>query len=674
MNSFKVVAFAVAGLIGLLVVVAVALLVLVDPNSYRGAIESRVREASGRPFAIAGKIKLEFFPWLALDVGEVTIGNPEGFGAEPLLRAERARVGARLLPLLRGRLEVSRIALDGLRVTLVKRKDGHANWEGGGDRATASRDAGSPALPGASIAGVDLTGATLVIRDEAAPSVTRLRDIEFHCGALGPARSSDLEFRARADAGDGTPVTRVELRTQAMIDTGRSLATLTGLKLTGDRTAPGSASVPFTLTTPEATFDWSAGKLAPAKLELRYGGLALSAELAGEQLFGERRAQGRIQVAEQSPRVFAPTLGWAVPATRDPQAFTRLAGAATVRLSGHALAVEDLDLLLDRGHIRGRITIADLQAPAVEFELHADAIDLDAYRGPATPADAATEKAGPPRPLPVAALRALNARGSILLDHTTLAGLTLTDLRASLSAHDGDLHVTPSAKAFGGTISGDVRLDASHDAAGLTLSADIRGVDIGAAVKAYAKSDRLSGRANATARLTGSGATDAALIAALAGPIDFEVKDGALEGLDVRYEIERAQVLLQRQVPPARSGPARTPFDVLSGRSRLERGILATDPVRLETQVLKMAGRGTFRLSDQAVDYQLSAVLQEAPPALASLRGTEIPLTITGTVRDYKVRPDLGGIVKGRVKQELEKRKGEIGEKLKDVLKDLIPH
>jgi hypothetical protein len=43
-------------------------------------------------------------------------------------------------------------------------------------------------------------------------------------------------------------------------------------------------------------------------------------------------------------------------------------------------------------------------------------------------------------------------------------------------------------------------------------------------------------------------------------------------------------------------------------------------------------------------------------------------------VHDYKVRPDLAGVVKGRVKQEIDKRKGELGEKLKDVLKDLIPH
>jgi hypothetical protein len=49
---------------------------------------------------------------------------------------------------------------------------------------------------------------------------------------------------------------------------------------------------------------------------------------------------------------------------------------------------------------------------------------------------------------------------------------------------------------------------------------------------------------------------DVAWIAALAGPIDFDVGDGALEGLDVRYEIERARALEQGQAPtaPQRAG------------------------------------------------------------------------------------------------------------------------
>ena len=683
MKPLRIIGLAVAGFTAIAVLAAVALLLFVDPNRHRGAIEARVQQATGRPFAIAGAIKLELFPWLALDVGKVTIGNPEGFDAEPLLGAERARVGARLLPLLRGRLDVSRIAVDGLTINLVRRADGHANWEGiggvgSGGRQSATAPASRP-LDGLSIAGIDVSRATLTLRDESTRSLTRVRDFELHSGALGPTSPVDLALGARIDAGEGTPATRIELRTRATVDTGRSLATLAALKLSGERipAAAGSRPTPFAVTAPQLVLDWQAGTLSPATLELRFGDLALSVEVSGEQLFGARLIKGRVRLPEQPLRKLAPSLGLPLPATRDEHAFTSIAGTGSFSVGEHSLKLEDLDCTLDRSHLRGRIAVADTAKPVIDLDLHADAVDLDAYRAPAAAATAVPAAARPAaRPLPLAALRAINAHGSVALDRATVAGLTLTELRVPFTVAGGDLRLKPGARAFGGTLSGDVHLDAAHEAATLALTVDVRGIDIGAAVKAYARSDRLSGRANVRAQLSGRGATDAALLDSLDGPMDFEVQNGALEGIDLTYELERAQALLQQQLPPARSGPVRTPFDVLSGHSQLARGVLATDPLRLETRFLKVAGKGTFRLADQAVDYQITARVRELPAggssALASLQSLDIPVTVTGTVHDYQVRPDLAGLAKGRVRQELEKHKDELRNKLQDKLKGLF--
>jgi AsmA protein len=673
MRALKVAGVIVAALMGCAILGVVALLLLVDPNRYRGAIEARVREATGRSFALTGAVKLKFFPWLALDIGKVSLGNPEGFGTAPMLTAEHASVGARILPLLHGELEAGRIALDGLTVVLIRRPNGRSNWETIGRPSPSSDATGGHAVPGMSVAGIDVTGATLVLRDEGKQSVARLRDVEIHCGALGPARASELEFRARLDSGEGTPANPVELRTRAMVDTVRSVATFTKLALSGERSTAHAKPVPFLINAPEIVFDWSKGTLAPAKLDFRFGTLALTAELAGEQLFGARVLHGRVRIAEQSPRTFAPSLGWSVPATRDPAAFSRFAASAGVRINGRSLTLEELDLTLDHSHLRGRVAITDIGVPDLEVALHADTVNLDGYRAALGPA-ASTDKAAAASPLPVAALSALRAHGSAVFDQMVLAGLTVSDVRILFNAVDGEIRLTPSAKAFGGMIAGEVNLDASHEPPTLRLTGEIRGIDVGAAVKAYAKSDRLSGQVNAAAKLSGSGTMDAALIASLAGTVDVDAKDGAVEGLDLGYEIGRAQALLQGQGPPAHTGPARTPFSVLTSHSRLDHGILATDSLRLETQVLKVSGKGTFRLADQAVDYELTAILQEAPMPLARLRGVEIPIAVTGTVRDYKVRPDLAAIAKGRVRQEIERRKGELGEKLKGVLKDLISH
>jgi AsmA protein len=72
-------------------------------------------------------------------------------------------------------------------------------------------------------------------------------------------------------------------------------------------------------------------------------------------------------------------------------------------------------------------------------------------------------------------------------------------------------------------------------------------------------------------------------------------------------------------------------------------------------------------------------VLKTPPGAdegTAQLALATIPVKITGTFAEPKIRPDLAGMVKERakqeVKQEVEKRKDELKEKAKDKLKGLF--
>lgn len=677
MKPLKLVALVIGGLVALVVLALVAVLVLVDPNDYRGEIERRAQEATGRKLTIAGDIALSLFPWIALDVGRVELGNPAGFGGGPFLKAERMRVGAKLIPLLSRRLEVRRVAIDGLEVALVTRADGTNNWSDlAKSDATAPADAGAPAVEQATIAGIDVTRATISIADEAGRSLTRVRDLELHTGALGTARPTKVELAAVVDSGDGTPATRLKLATDATVDTEKSVATLAALQIEGERRAADAKSTPFTVQSRKVVLDWNTGALPATLLEIRWGSVPVSLEVSGEQLFDERLLTGRLRVPDFSPRELAPSLGVSLPKTRDANAYSKLSAAGNFRMTKNSLAFDALDVAFDRSRLKGRLAIEDLERLALAFDLSLDAIDVDAYRAPpvaaATPAAAA-----PPAKLPVEALRALHARGRLAIGRATLAALPLTDLRVQVEAADGRVRLVPSAAVLGGRYDGEIRLNAQKPALAVDLVQSVRGIDVGAAIKAYAKSDKLSGRASAKATLSGAGETDAALLAALTGPITVDVVDGALEGMDLTYELRRAQALFRRQAVPERTGAERTRFETLSATSRLADGVLASDPIRMVTDVLQVTGKGTFRLQDQAVDYRLTAVVQEVPPtgadaSLAELRSLQVPLSITGTVQDYKVRPDVSGLAKARVKQEVEKRGEELKKKATDKLRDRL--
>jgi len=56
---------------------------------------------------IEGDIKLSVFPWIALELGPASLGNPPGFGEEPFLAFNSRRGPVKLLPLLAKTAEIA---------------------------------------------------------------------------------------------------------------------------------------------------------------------------------------------------------------------------------------------------------------------------------------------------------------------------------------------------------------------------------------------------------------------------------------------------------------------------------------------------------------------------------------------------------------------------------------
>ena len=78
---FKKLLFTFFGIAALLVIAAILISFLFDPNDYRDRIAEEVRQETGRELAIEGDLELTFFPWLAVNIGRTTLGNAPGFAA-----------------------------------------------------------------------------------------------------------------------------------------------------------------------------------------------------------------------------------------------------------------------------------------------------------------------------------------------------------------------------------------------------------------------------------------------------------------------------------------------------------------------------------------------------------------------------------------------------------------
>jgi AsmA protein len=682
MRIVRIAAIVVGTLVGLIVVALVALLLFVDPNRYRGDIEQAAKQHTARVLAIHGKLELKVFPWLALSVHDVELSNREGFGTQPFLTVQNASIGVKLLPLLGKRLEVSRVRLDGVNITLISRGEQN-NWQDLGEsEGTQEAPSVSSSGPGAvaSIEGVDLSKSSVVLEDELKKSSTQLSNLELHTGRLETSP-------------DRTVLDKVELQgtylSQPSAETG-----------TARQHSSGAADAPkplaFSLSSSGLALDNRAHTLAPTKIEVKLGDAALDVSASGEKMSTERVVTGSVAVPTTSARKLLLSLGVAPPTTRDPGALSAFSLQTNFRLTRKQLQLSALQLTLDHTRVQGTAGIEDLDTSALRFDLNVNEINVDRYRAPVEKAAVAKHPRGspdaPPTPLPLEALRKLDVTGTLHVASATFSNLVFTDVVMPLVAKDGHVRLGPTqARLYGGSYNGDIVLDARPVQAQLSLNEHLHGTDIGALVKAAFDSARISGRADADVAVTGVGNTDDAIKRSLSGKIDVDVKQGALMGVDIVFELQRVNALLKRQVPAQRTGtgPPRTVFNALQTNGTLDNGVLRIDDLRMETDpaancFLKIHGRGTLDTVTEAINYQLVAAVNKLPagnaPAgagsgLDALTAVEVPLTITGTMSSPTVRPDIEALAKGKLGQEVQQKAGElVKKKLGDKLKDLFGH
>ncbi|MFB3083330.1 MAG: AsmA family protein, partial [Gammaproteobacteria bacterium] len=122
--------FTLLGLLVLLIVIAAIVIPLVvDPNDYKDQITALVEKRTGRTFSIPGKIELSVFPWLGIETGEVALGNAPGFGEQPFVKANKVEVRVQLLPLLEKHVEMDTIVIEGMTLNLARDKNGKTNWQ-----------------------------------------------------------------------------------------------------------------------------------------------------------------------------------------------------------------------------------------------------------------------------------------------------------------------------------------------------------------------------------------------------------------------------------------------------------------------------------------------------------------------------------------------------------------
>ena len=660
------------GIVALIIIAAIAVALLFDPNDYRDDIAAEVQRTTGRDLVIEGDLELTLFPWLAINVGKTTVGNAPGFGDEPFASFERAQLSVKILPLLlRREVAVGTASLDSFQLNLAVASNGRSNWQDFIDASEAQAEA------------VDTTDAT-----DGAPATLDIASIRIIDASV---TYSD------AQTGDSYRLTNFGL-TSGHVARGEPIRLQSGFDF---ELQPADLAGNFAIET-VMMLDGDAGTVGFSDVEVSMLGIDMSANVEPFSFVEEVAPEATFQIDAFSLKSLMQSLNIEPPTTTDPDALGKIIVDAMAKINNDAIALSNLELVVDDTTFKGALSLARDAAGTISVDLAADSIDLDRYMAPAEEAAAGSGDAIPME-IPTDLIQSLNVRGKLTVDQAWLSGMKFENVKLGLRAANGDMRLHPiSADLFGGQYEGDVRINASGRVPVLSVNENIHGVNLGLLAVAMFEQENITGSIDGSFKLTGQGDDLATMQRSLNGNMSMELVEGTWEGTDVWYELRRARALYKQEPAPEPELPPRTRFSNVKATGPVTNGVFKNNDLFAELPFMQLTGKGSVDFAAAEIDYRLNALILDKPEftqgaseeELAEFTEAVIPLKITGPLANPSVTPDVEEMLKEEVKEEIKERlleellggddeleegateektkKKKDRDKLKDALKDLI--
>ena len=709
-------------LLGLAVLAIVATAVFVatfDANRYKPEIEQMIFEQTGRVLNIEGDINLTVLPNIGADLGRVTLSEKEH--TETFLTIDSASVSVALLPLLSDQLLIDGITIDGLTATLIRTKDGGFNFDDILSRESrpdtpkntepspdSARDTQSPSPLELDIGAINLTNANLTYVDQQQGQDVQINRLNLQTGQIADTAKGTLTLTAAVQSAAQSLDAELSVSGDYAIklsEQNLDLSALT-LNLTGDWQ---------TLKTVDSTTKLNlASDLAAGRHTLSDVSSTIKAQIADEAI--ELNTQMQQLVATNSSINVDPitvTLALAgqarqidtslkLPAFEFTQNKLNLeALAAQLSITDATLRREPLQvsvqgaLALDaeketlRTQLRGQfdeapiqatIGLSDFTAPAVTFDITLDQIRLDRFAaGPRAEAGAKANQSkstsnanqtSQETAIDLSGLQGHNIKGQILIKEVRADKVAMTDVQGQIALNQGRLTVSPhSASLFGGKLSGALSIDANNNQ--FQLKETIDGIAIDSLLVALGQPPRVTGQGSLALDLNSRGQSIQALEQQLAGKASFNLKNGAIKGIDIGSILNNVRSMLGKASTEQGDASGQTSFTELTGSVDIQKGIATNQDLSLKAPLFRLLGNGTFDIPRVTLDYRAKVAVVETSTGqggadLAALRGVTVPVRIQGTPQNLSYRVDVASLA-------AELAKSQLGDKAKEEINRVVP-
>ena len=635
-------------LLVLVAALAAALLagpLLLDQERYRGILISRLSQLLNRTVT-ASNLRAQLLPSPGVTIRNFSIADRAPW-SEPFLDAKQFHVGLKLLPLLRGDVQISGIRMDEVRIRLAKGPDGW-NVEDlmrPSSRPTAAeprpsesaRTARGPSVLPVLVAGaLTIRNGTIILDNPLhpyGPASLELTDIHLdvpdplsshslriRMSGRFPGKTSgsfDLDGSVQRNEAEHTPI-EVELHVRDL--EAARLASVMGIS--------GATAATFT-----GTLDFE------GKAVGEWPRLALTAD-ADLQRVGVMPAKDTGKTTGEKARL-----------------------QAKGQWEGDALDLSDVSLLWKGHTIAGRLHLVTQKSPRLQFWLNAPELSIEPIMALATAtAGSETDRVNAPQTpkIPPSPLYQRGARGDLARAASSsepgglqIEGHLRSDVlrwgKLVLTTAENDLHYCCGLFTlrrlrggfYGGTLSSDAAVDWRGPTPRVTVATHLEGVQTEPLLSAIQDPKwTVRGVMTLDSKMELSGQLGSGALTRVSGQSDIVVTNGQVTGY---APLER----LSKTADPILKGLGMSPltlneFDRLSAHWTLDGGILRTRDLTLLRNGAKLYAVGSFNLLNQTMDFDVTAKVAK----------TTLEAKVAGPSSDPVVTPQAGSI-EGRIKTEV---------------------
>ena len=672
MKALRIIGIALGLVLALLAAGVGVLYALFDGEKIKAEASRAVLEKTRRTLDITGKIELSVWPDVSIKLGRLSLSEPDG--KEEFLALESARVAVAVMPLLSKQVQVRRVEVNGLKTTVVKKKDGTlsiADLMGGKDekqKLGAGDTATSPL--NIDIAGIKVANAQFTWRDEKSGGSTTLSNLDLGTGRVqADGAKQTLAMDALALAAKGkSGADAFELKLEAP-----------KLTLSPEKAGGESLSLAATLT--------GAGRNVAAKLllsgvegsaqALKIGKLVLDIDAKSGETALKVHLDSPVaaNLGEQTIALekFAGSIDLANPQMPMKQLKLPLAGNLRADLKQQTAALE-LATQFDESKIAAKLKVAKFAPLALGFDLDIDQLNVDKY----LPPKKAEDKAATEGKLDFSALKGLDVNGAIRIGSLQVSKLKLAKLNAKLAIAGGRLDVAPlTLNLYEGAASGSLSLNAAGNS--VALKQNLTGISINPLMKDLADKDLLEGRGNVALDVTSRGDSVTAMKKALGGTASVNLKDGAIKGINLAQSLRDLKAKLgakQDTTQQAKTGD-KTDFSELTASFKIASGIAHNDDLAMKSPFLRLSGAGDIDIGDGQMNYVAKASVVgtsagQGGKETDQLKGVTVPVRVNGPFDSLAYKIEFGSLVSDVAKAKVEEKKEEIKAKVEDKAKDKL--